>query len=297
LEAVGALSIRDLDSELNLYAPAQGVSALAARGLRGELAFAVPSVLHWRPQLLGYYRLLLGYSQKSFYTASTGFNKLKSAEESGRLSTTQHTFLPEACSVLNHNCALLIETIPRPILSAGLFDDLTLLTLGPQLRGGANNKRGVDGINLIFDLIHHILASHVTEQSDRSLKLINASRRQVAVEFAADPDIVIREQVSQSGHKFRNIIAIEIKAGTDYSNIHNRIGEAEKSHQKARKAGFTECWTVVNVPSLNLAMARTESPSTNRFFTLYELLVPGHEKAEEFADLLRSLTGIPNNMT
>jgi hypothetical protein len=32
-------------------------------------------------------------------------------------------------------------------------------------------------------------------------------------------------------------VAVEIKGGKDYSNIHNRIGEAEKSHQKAKKEG------------------------------------------------------------
>jgi hypothetical protein len=39
----------------------------------------------------------------------------------------------------------------------------------------------------------------------------------------------------------RSLAAIEIKGGRDYSNIHNRIGEAEKSHQKAEKQGYVEC--------------------------------------------------------
>jgi hypothetical protein len=33
------------------------------------------------------------------------------------------------------------------------------------------------------------------------------------------------------------------KLDTDFSNIHNRIGEAEKSHQKARQTGYTEVAT------------------------------------------------------
>lgn len=37
---------------------------------------------------------------------------------------------------------------------------------------------------------------------------------------------------------FRNIIAVEVKGGTDFSNIHNRIGEAEKSHQTPVLSGF-----------------------------------------------------------
>lgn len=50
------------------------------------------------------------------------------------------------------------------------------------------------------------------------------------IEFAPDPDIVIREEFSKG--KYRNIITIEVKGGTDFSNIHNRVGEAEKSHQR-----------------------------------------------------------------
>ncbi len=93
---------------------------------------------------------------------------------------------------------------------------------------------------------------------------------------------------------FRNIIAIEIKGGTDFSNIHNRLGEAEKSHQKARQTGFVECWTVVNVDNINLKMASKESPSSNRFYRLSQI---GSRKSEEYSDFknrIVSLTGIPN---
>ncbi len=76
--------------------------------------------------------------------------------------------------------------------------------------------------------------------------------------FFRYPDIIIREEMSKG--TFRNIIAIEVKGGTDYSNIHNRIGEAEKSHQKARNSGFVECWTVVNVDRLDFTVAKSESP-------------------------------------
>jgi len=46
---------------------------------------------------------------------------------------------------------------------------------------------------------------------------------------------------------YRNRISIEVKGGTDYSNIHNRLGEAEKTHQNAKAAGFTEFWTVITL--------------------------------------------------
>jgi hypothetical protein len=80
---------------------------------------------------------------------------------------------------------------------------------------------------------------------------------------------IIREEMAPG--KYRQLIAIEVKGGTDFSNIHNRIGEAEKSHQKARAEGYAECWTVVNVDRIDLDMARRESPSTHRFYRLSDL--------------------------
>ncbi|HFK2659888.1 TPA: XcyI family restriction endonuclease, partial [Escherichia coli] len=93
---------------------------------------------------------------------------------------------------------------------------------------------------------------------------------------------------------YRNVVAIEVKSGTDVSNIHNRIGEAEKSHQKARARGYTECWTVINVSRLDMAKARSESPSTDRFYSLTELSLREGEQYEDFKMRVLSLTAIPS---
>ena len=90
----------------------------------------------------------------------------------------------------------------------------------------------------------------------------------------------------------RNVIAIEVKAGTDFSNIHNRIGEAEKSHQKAKQAGCTECWTIVNVDQVDLTSAHMESPSTNRFYRLSRLEARKGSEYSDFRARILGLTGI-----
>lgn len=59
---VSAMSISDIDHELHSYADSASLNSLAVRGMRGELLFAVPCLLTANPKLLGYYRLLLGYS-------------------------------------------------------------------------------------------------------------------------------------------------------------------------------------------------------------------------------------------
>ena len=90
----------------------------------------------------------------------------------------------------------------------------------------------------------------------------------------------------------RNIVAIEIKGGLDFSNIHNRIGEAEKSHQKAKQDGYTECWTIVNVEIADLEKIKGESPTTNQFFRLSGLQVADDENFIRFKDRIISYVGI-----
>jgi hypothetical protein len=289
-ETVESLDIAQLDTELAKFAPAKMLAALARHGLRGELVFVAPSVLSANPRLLGYYRLLLGYSQKEFYTVATGASSLKALEASGKLSPKAALQLPGFCAALNKAAAALVEGIGPNAISRALLDDLTLLTFGPQLRGGANVRRGGDATLRVFKLIQGIVKKAVVKLEGNSIEVKNAARRTVLIEFAADPDLIIRERMTKGG--YRNIIAIEIKGGTDFSNIHNRLGEAEKSHQKARANGFTECWTVVNVNRFDARKAAQESPSTDRFYQIAQLEDEKSEAFQDFRERIVSLTGI-----
>lgn len=288
--AVESLDIAQVDGELAQFTPKKWLAALARHGLRGELVFATPCVLSANPRLLAYYRLLLGYSQKEFFTKATGAAACKVMEIQGRLPANLD--LSALCLALNHAAVVLVEGIGTERVSKGLLDDLTLLTFGPQLRGGANVKRGGDATQQVFGIIDSIVKRAVQERSATCLELRNAARRTVLIEFAADPDIIIRERTAKGG--YINKIAIEIKGGKDYSNIHNRLGEAEKSHQKARAAGFTQCWTVVNVAGLDPALAAKESPSSDRFYNLMDLEDSSSEAYQDFREQLVSLTGIRN---
>jgi hypothetical protein len=69
----GAIQTADLtvlNGELDQLAPAADLRNLAGRGIRGEFIFAIPSLIAKKPNLIGYYRLLLGFSQKEFYQKS-----------------------------------------------------------------------------------------------------------------------------------------------------------------------------------------------------------------------------------
>ncbi|KPC34868.1 putative restriction endonuclease R.XmaI [Pseudomonas syringae pv. cilantro] len=290
LETVSELAVPTIDAELSKYVPAKDLKALAARGLRGELVFAVPAILHANPHLLGYYRLLLGYSQKEFYGSEFGVASMKCMEVNGRLNPRSVVKVEELCVALCKAASHLVGNLKAKDLSIGLLDDLTLLTVGPQMRGGVNNKLGQQGIVDVFDVIEEILRPAIINATRGAIEIKNMSGRDVWVEFAADPDIVIREVMPDKSS--RRILAIEVKSGTDVSNIHNRIGEAEKSHQKAKKDGYRECWTVVNVSKLDIDKAKLESPTTNVFYALKALQLRKGAVYEDFKQNIIAMVGI-----
>ena len=252
--------------------------------------FPVPSILRINPRLLGYYRLLYGYSRKEFYTSTTGLGRFIGMEERGTVGKGLDPTLPDLCREMCKAGAILLATINEANISAALLDDLTLLTLGPQLRGGANVRKGSAGIRTVFNAIHEIVQAAATSLTETRITILNAAGRTMLIEFAPDPDIIIREEM-QSG-QFRQLVAIEVKAGSDFSNIHNRIGEAEKSHQKAKAAGYVECWTVVNVDKIDIVMAHKESPSSNRFYRISDIVSAQGKEYVDFRERITSLTGI-----
>ncbi|MCE9591967.1 MAG: XcyI family restriction endonuclease, partial [Planctomycetes bacterium] len=116
----------------------------------------------------------------------------------------------------------------------------------------------------------------------------NAAGRAVHIEFASDPDIKITEELRSS---LRPLVSIEIKGGEDRSNIHNRLGEAEKSHQKALEHGYREFWTILGA-KVNPATAKLESPTTKHFFQLKQILHSEGDEHRDFQELVCSILGI-----
>ncbi len=66
-EALGQLDQSIVKEQIREYVPGDVQKILAAAGLRDEYVFPVPAVIETKPSLVGYYRLLLGAPQKSFY--------------------------------------------------------------------------------------------------------------------------------------------------------------------------------------------------------------------------------------
>ena len=95
------------------------------------------------------------------------------------------------------------------------------------------------------------------------------------------------------GERVLHKVAIEVKGGTDVSNAHNRAGEAEKSHQKARDSGFPEFWTVISKQGLQLPKLKRESPTTNHWFDVTEVLAREGTDWDDFRQRLAGAVGIP----
>lgn len=284
-----ALDLRTINAELDALVPPPDLTLLASRGIRGELLFAVPCLLRANPRLLGYYRLTLGFSQKEFYQKSK-LARFEGMESNGDLSDRVASELEGLCRALVVRASEMANSIGFDHITTELLDDLALLTLGPQLRGARNTRIGKAANEAVFEIIKRMVGHAVTRATGSRLELTNASGRRVTIAFSADPDISISEEISAKTSK--SVVAIEIKGGADKSNIWNRLGEAEKSHQSAKQRGFVEFWTIYNVPDLGQAKAREKSPTTTRFYSLIELADSNSDAFADFRDRLISLVGI-----
>jgi len=287
-----ALSVADpkvVKKQLSTYVPADVQKILAATGVRDEHIFPVPVVLEAKPTLIGYYRLLLGIPQKSFYRSDTGMGQFKSMETRGLLKQGKRPNLGGFCAAMARSLADLVRQMV-PQFSPRDVAELPLLTLGSQFQGGNNNTIGKRATLDVFLAVAELVKAHIVTQEERTITIRNASGRKVLIALAADPDIRIQEEFNG---ELRNKVAIEIKGGTDVSNAHNRAGEAEKSHQKAKKEDFRDYWTIISKAGVNMLKLKSESPTTNDWFDVAQVLAREGRDWELFKSRFADASGLP----
>lgn len=288
-DAVARVESETVAAEMAECAPKKARRILAKAGIRDEEVFPVPSVLRERPTLVGYYRLLLGTSQKQFYASGAKTGPFKAMEQRGVINAKAELALEEFCKAMGMALTELIDQM-SPRVSQRDVLELPLLTLGSQFQGSNNNKIGQAATDEVFLAIEEIVEPHLKEAGPQEIVLENSAGRTVHIVLSADPDVRIEEQF---GGERRPLVAIEIKGGTDRSNAHNRAGEAEKSHQKAKARGFRDCWTVIAKSSLDLTVLKAESPTTNAWFDTGHVLDRDGEDWEEFQTRIAGSVGIP----
>jgi len=288
-EALAQIDPAAVKRELSVYIPSDVQRILAAAGIRDEHVFPTPIILKTRPALLGYYRLLLGVPQKSFYRSDMGFSQFKGMEARGVLNEAQENLLPQLSRALGAGLADLVRQM-SPAITQRDVTELPLLTLGAQFQGSNNNSIGRQAVVDAFLSIREIVKNHISQEQERKITVTNSAGRTVVIALAADPDVRIQEEFSG---KMQNKVAIEIKGGTDKSNADNRAGEAEKSHQKAKGEGFRDFWTIIATKGLDPAKLKQESPTTNSWFDATQVLGRVGEDWEEFRNRIAGQVGIP----
>jgi hypothetical protein len=289
-DALGQLDPGVIKEQVTRYVPADVQKILAASGIRDEHVFPLPLVLELKPTLVGYYRLLLGVSQKRFYRAGTEMGPFKSMEERGVIYTKRRPSLEKFSEIMATHLAELVRQI-SPAVTARDINELPLLTLGAQYYGSNNNAIGKQATTDVFLSVAEIVKPFIVTQDARKIILENASKRRVVISQASDPDIRIQEEFEKG--RFHNKVAIEIKGGTDHSNAHNRAGEAEKSHQKAKNLGYRDCWTIISMTGVNREKLHEGSPTTSSWFEVAEVLARDGADWREFLSRFADATGIP----
>jgi XcyI restriction endonuclease len=287
-EALGQLDQDTVKEQIREYVPDDAQKILAAAGLRDEHVFPVPALLEAKPSLVGYYRLLLGAPQKSFYKGLTGLSRFKSMEELGTISKGARAWVPEFCRAMAKPLAEFVRGIPK--ITERDLRELPLLTFGSQLQGSNNTQIGKTAMRDVFIAVKETVAGYIVATADNRVTLKNSAGRTVLISLAHDPDVRIQEEVSDQMH---HRVAIEVKGGTDVSNVHNRAGEAEKSHQKAKRSGFPEFWTIISKQGLDISKLKSESPTTNRWFDVAEVLARSGRDWDDFRQRLAGACGIP----
>ena len=284
LAVIKTIPVKAITDEAEKYVSQDKRQAVAALGLRDEMVFMLPSIINKEPQLIGYYRLLYGLSRKELYSGQ--YSKFMKLEDDGIITkkTSKYT------EIL---CARFIECACEFISELDAFTthdiyDLQLLTVGPQFRGSNNNTLGQVATQKTFKLIKDIVAPYIESSTDTEIVIKNALDREVKISFASDPDITVIETFPSSKHK---LISVEIKGGTDGANIHNRIGEAEKSHRKAKDEGYDKFMTIISVDK-DYAQLRRESPTTNHFFNLNKIQNTESDEYTRFKEIISQLLSI-----
>jgi hypothetical protein len=283
--AINGIDLAALDDELRTFVPKEELKRVATFGLRGEVFFPTPLLLQVNPFLLGYYRLLYGISQKEFYNKGP-FGRFKRMEDRGECSEVTSSMLPALCRSLVHTGAGLVNGLDT--LSQDIVHELQLLTIGPQLRGSENTRVGESAVQEVMELIQGIVKPAILEKTNRSVLLRNAAGRHILIAYSSDPDVLITEKLEAST---RYVLSIEVKGGKDASNIHNRLGEAEKSHLKAKRLGCVDLWTVLRV-EIPQESAERGSPTTTKFFHLDRICNRRSQEHKDFRESLVSRIGI-----
>lgn len=139
--------------------------------------FALPCVLNSNPTLLGYYRLLMGISEKQFYTSSTGLSIFKPMEHDGKITKNSEQEINNLCYAINSAMENLLKSVNRSTLTHDL-EALPLMTLGVYADGVWRNIIGTQAALHVFGTIKQMVKSSgadIITDEDKCLRFKNGA--------------------------------------------------------------------------------------------------------------------------
>ena len=279
----------ELHSEIVEYVPFDCMKILQSTGIRDEIFFALPCILKKNPKMLGYYRLLMGISEKQFYSSATGLSQFNCMEEKGKLPNYQdHSCIQDLCKAINGAMQEFLKELKKDRLSQDV-SDFPIMTLGVYVDGVWRNFIGANAASNVFNAIKNIVNEkqlEICESNEKVYTFTNEKGKKFSINLASDPDVSIYANDSEK------LLCIEIKGGQDVANVHNRAGEAEKSHQKAKNNGWEEKWTVIYLSKLQDSQQSKlleESPTTDKWFDVNEICCESGSSYDKFKDEILKL--------
>lgn len=292
-----------LREEIGKYVPPAGCLLMQSTGLREETVFALPCVLKVNPKLLGYYRMLLGMSQKAFY-GMICFKKYSVMEEIGSIPQKWMGDMPNLCQSLNTQLLILLQKAKasnQDIMAETDLHDLPLLSLGMYADGCWRNIKGQSSQKKVFEsIITIVVAYDVNIENYNKTKSIFTFKNKLGetwrIRVSSDPDVAIEKLSEDYKNAVSKELCIEVKGGDDISNVHNRAGEAEKSHQKAKKEGWKVAWTLIRMEGLSAdqkAKILRETSSTDEWFDVTEVMESTGSGYDNFRTRLKALLNLP----
>ncbi len=99
-EALGQLDQDIVKEQIREYVPGDAQKILQQQVFAMNMCSPFLPSIETKPSLIGYYRLLLGAPQKSFYKGSTGMGRFKKMEESGTMSKKTRPLVTDFCQAM-----------------------------------------------------------------------------------------------------------------------------------------------------------------------------------------------------
>lgn len=207
--------------------------------------------------------------------------------ELGTLSERTHQYLPAFCRAMAEPLAELVRQVPQ--ITERDLHELPLLTFGSQLQGSNNTQIGKTAMRELFVAIKEIVKKYVVETTETRLTLKNSAGRTVLISLPMTQMYRFRKK-----WPIRSITASQSKSKVERISATLTTGPVKrKNHIERQGARFRRILDGHFETRLELSTLRAESPTTNHWFDVAEVLARKGRDWDEFRERMAAACAIP----